>query len=191
MDMEPAGSGRSPWAGGGCRPHSVAAHLCFWLGYLASQSLSFPVRLWGDGSMDWLVIFSEQGRKGSSGNSTEYRQYGNRRPCFPQVCLQDQESKSEQTCSRARGWAQFGGSSCFLNLGRSRRQWAVAGSSHTRKHPDLKAQQPLSPVSGPPGGRRDIPASSSALFLSRTFEIQAIIREKQGWGHPMWEEDMG
>ena len=60
-----------------------------------------------------------------------------------------------------------------------------------RKHPDLKAQQPLSPVSGPPGGRRDIPASSSALFLSRTFEIQAIIREKQGWGHPMWEEDMG
>ena len=32
-------------------------------------------------------------------------------------------------------------------------------------------------------------ASSSALFLPRTFEVQAVTREKQGWGCPMWEED--
>ena len=57
----------------------------------------------------------------------EHHQYGNRRSCFPQVCLQDQESKSEQTCSRAWGWAPFGGSPGFLNLGRSSSsgQWQV------------------------------------------------------------------
>ena len=142
--MEPAGSGQSPWVGGGCRPHSVAAHLCFWLDYLASQSLSFLVCLWGDGIMDWLVISSEQGRKGSSGNSTEHRHYGNRRPCFPQVCLQGQESKSKLTCSRALGWARFGGSPGFRNLRRSGLQWAVAGSSH------LEASRPQGPAAPEP-----------------------------------------
>ena len=66
-------------------------------------------------------------------------------------------------------------------------QWQV---HPTWKHPDLKAQQPLSPVSGSPESRRDRPASSSALFLPRTGEVQAVIRKKQGWGCPMWEEDM-
>lgn len=127
IGVETAGSGQSPWAGGRCRPHSVVPQLCFRLDYLASRSLGFLVCSWGDGSTDCLVICSEQGRKGSSGNSTEHRQYGNRRPCFPQVCLQDQVSKSEQTCSRAWGWAPFGGSPCFLNLGRSSSsgQWQV------------------------------------------------------------------
>ena len=47
-----SGSGQSPWAGGGCRPHSVVPQLCFRLDYLASRSLSFLVCSWGDGSMD-------------------------------------------------------------------------------------------------------------------------------------------
>lgn len=61
-------------------------------------------------------------------------------------------------------------------------QGAVAGPSHTWKCLDLKAQQTLRPVCGPLGGRCDRRASSVALFLPRTFKVQAISRERQGWG---------
>ena len=98
--------------------------------------------------MDWLVISSEQGRKGSSGNFTEHRQYGNLRPYFPQVCLQDRESKAEQTSSRAWGRAPFGGSP-FPESRKGQLQRAVAGSPHTWEHPDLKAQQPRALCLGP------------------------------------------
>ena len=49
---EPAVNGQSPWAGGRHRPHSMAAHLSLWMGYLASRSLSLSACLWGDGSTD-------------------------------------------------------------------------------------------------------------------------------------------
>jgi len=49
---EPAVNGQSPWAVSGHRPHSMAAHLSFWMGYLASRSLSLSACLWSYGSTD-------------------------------------------------------------------------------------------------------------------------------------------
>ena len=49
---KPVVNRQSPCAGSEHRPHSVATHLSFWVGYLASQSLSCSAYLWNDGSMD-------------------------------------------------------------------------------------------------------------------------------------------
>lgn len=51
-DVGPAVNGQLPWVGSGHRPHSVAPHLYFWVGYFASWNLSLLGWLWGDGGMD-------------------------------------------------------------------------------------------------------------------------------------------
>lgn len=60
--------------------------------------------------------------------------------------------ESKQLCRGAQGWAWFGGSSCFLN-----QRWEAPVGSGRFIPPwnrlDPKAQQPLSPGYGPPGGR--------------------------------------
>ena len=49
---ECAVSGQSSWVGSGQRPHSMATQLSFWVGYLASRSLSLSACLWGDDCTD-------------------------------------------------------------------------------------------------------------------------------------------
>lgn len=158
-------NGQSPWVGSGQRPHSVAPHLYFWVGYLASGNLS-PWACQGVYRLALAQVLVESGLMEIPQDTVNMGLAA----CFPQVCLQDPESKYKPMCNRVQGWAWFGGSSCFLNLRGSRPsgQW---------KHLDLKAQQPLRLVSGPLEGRWVRPVSPLTLFLQITQSAGCQYRE--------------
>ena len=168
-------SRQSPWAGGGCRPRSVVPQLCFWLGYVASQSLSFPVCSWGDGSMNWLVICSEQGRKGSCGNLAEHHLQANHRSVF-RVRKANPSMFPAEPGMVSVWW--------ILLFPESGREKTLVDTG--RFIPHLEASGPQDPAAPKPcvwDSERQ--AGQASLLISplpaRIRGAEASIREKQGW----------
>ena len=108
----PAVNGQSPWVGSGQRPHSVAPHLYFWVGYLASGNLSPWACLWGDRLTSNLL------RTGQKRASRKFHRPSRRdsQLLFPAGLSSGSERKGEQTCSRAWGGLGLGG--CYSNRSR-------------------------------------------------------------------------